>query len=88
MAFRNDGHHAHAAKLELLSHLDRHHIAATRRHDESGVQGGDLVVAQDSLCETGHILEEHRLALPVRANHKIVETQTQFHDRIESGNEP
>src|SRR4051794_20299156 len=76
---------SHFSFFEFFGHFDGHDIAAARRNNKGGVLVGKIEVPQDPFCEPGDVLEEHCLALAVRADHEVMKTEGEFDDRIESG---
>ena len=82
-ALADDRDHAHAAPLKLLRHLDRHDVAAAGGDHERGILRREVEVPQDARSKAAHVLEEHRLPLPIRADDEIVEAERQLDDRIE-----
>ena len=65
-------------------HLDRHGRPAAGAEDEHRVGRAELEVGQDPLRETLHALDEHRLALAVRAHDLRVERHRELDDRVEA----
>ena len=81
-------HHRHAAALKFLPHLHRHQIAAAARNHQRAVHLTQREIPQNARGQSAHILEEHRLALAIRADHPVVKRQRQFHDGIPAWERP
>ena len=77
--------HRQAACFRTDGDLDRHRGQTARAEDDHHVRRPELEVGEDRLGEPLDPLDEHRLALPVRADHLSVEGHRQLHDRVEAG---
>ena len=64
-------------------HLDGHGGEAARREHHHDVVGPKPEIREDDLGEAWRPLDEHRLALAVRADHLGVERHRQLDDRVE-----
>src|SRR6185503_11603967 len=85
MALADDRHDLYAALAETFGHLDRHRVAAAGRRHQRAVLRRNVEIAKDALGEARDVFKEHRLALPVRAHDRIVKSERQFHNRVETG---
>ena len=63
-------------------------VSAVRGEDDHEVVLAEAEVVEDDLGETRRALDEHRLALPVRADDLGMERHRQLDDRIEPGKLP
>ena len=82
---RRHGDDRQASRLRTDRNLDRHRGQPAGAEDDHHVRRPELEVGEDRLGEPFDPLDEHRLALTVRADDLRVEGQRELHDRMEAG---
>ena len=81
---RRDRDHGQPASARALRDLDRDRRRPAVAEDEHDVRRRELEVREDALGKTFHPLDEHRLALPIRADDLRVKRHRQLDERIEA----
>jgi hypothetical protein len=88
LACEGQGDHEHPLQPGLDRHVDGHGVAAAARDGQQRVVTRDREVAPELRAEALDVLQEHRLALPVGADHGVVIAHRQLDDRVEPRERP
>ncbi len=72
MLHRNHGNHGQSEPLSFESDIHDDFIDPTVGKEQETIGRAEHKVAQDHLAEAFHMFQKHGLALPVRADDKVV----------------
>src|SRR5919109_4599531 len=81
---RDNGNDGHTHPLGFERHIDNDLVDAAVREQQKAIGWAEHEVAQDHLAKPLHMLEEHRLALSVRADHEVVKRQGKLDNRVKA----